>query len=534
MGYRQKKHGILGGVALLTIAGILVKMTGVLYKIPLSHLLGDEGMGYFNTAYTVYTWLYMLSTAGFPVAVSVLVSEAQSTGERGDARHIVKVALVTLLFIGAVGALVMACFATPIAVLLGNPQANLSIQGIAPALLLICIASLFRGCFQGYANMAPTAVSQVVESVGKVGFGIFLASYAARQGWALYRISAMAILGVSLGTLLGCLYLAIRFWWGIRKDEFLWGKTVESPMEHPPVLKKLVGIAIPVTMGASVMSLTSLIDLGMMIRRLQDIGYTGAEATALYGNYTTLVVPMFHLPTIFISPIAGSIMPILSAAHATGDRETEGKILRNAYRFAGAIAVPCSMGLCFLSKPILSILYPAESVAYGFRLLSAVSPGVYFLCVLTLTNSVLQSTGHQKASMWAMGLGAMLKLSIGYLLMGMPSIGIYGVPLGTVICYGVALVVALTFLTIKLQYAIPFSDLMGKALLASSLGIGSATYLYRRVLCRLGPLPGLSLCMGLAVLLYFLMALLLRMIRTDDMRLIMPKWRRKKRVLRPM
>ncbi len=527
---REKKGGILGGVAMLATAGLLVKVTGVLYKIPLTYLLGDEGMGYFNAAYTIYSWLYMLSTAGFPIALSILISEAESKGAYEKVRSLQSLAFFLLSAIGILGSLAMAIFAPQLASIVGTRDAVESIRAIAPALFFICITSLFRGIFQGYRNMAPSALSQLIESLGKVGFGLAFAYYGASRGAPLYSISALAILGVSVGTAAGTLYLLIRYLVARHRDELSIRQAKPEAFfskNNRDLFGRMIGISIPVTIGASVMALTTLVDLAMMIRRLQTIGYSTAEATALYGNYTALVVPMFNLPTILITPIASGIIPALSSAQARGDAEKKADILKNTFRIVAAISIPCALGMCFLSRPILGLLYPPSSVESAYTLLSTVSPAVYFLAILTVTNAVLQATGHQRLSMWGMFLGAISKVAIGYILLGLPNVGILGAPLGTVTCYLVALVFSLVSLAKTSRYVIPFGDLVARPLLAALGGVGAAALVYRELFYMWGRVYGILSTIVLAILLYGVCSLSLGVFSPSDLKPMLCALRKK-------
>ena len=279
----QKKSGkrsVLGGVAVLTLSSLLVKVIGVFYKIPLTYLLGDEGMGYFNSAYTIYAWLYMISTAGLPIGVSILISEADAIADAGRVKRVTRIAAILLLTIGSMTTAVMLLFSRSIAALLGSPDAAFCMIAIAPTLFLICVSSLFRGYFQGFQCMVPTAVSQLLEAIGKLALGLVFARMAQEKGLALPTVCAFAILGVTVGTAISTLYLSIRFF--LTKKRFRYTESHAQPMmrgEGKGILHRLIKIALPVTVSASVMSLTGLIDLGMMIRRLVAIGYSRSEGT---------------------------------------------------------------------------------------------------------------------------------------------------------------------------------------------------------------------------------------------------------------
>lgn len=521
----KKRNSVFFGVAVLTVASLLVKVIGVFYKIPLTYLLGDEGMGYFNSAYTIYAWLYMISTAGLPIGVSILISEADAAGDAQRVSRVTRIAGSLLIGLGILTTAFMLFFARFIAVLLGSPDAVFCMIAIAPTLFFTCVSSLFRGFFQGFQCMMPTAVSQLLEAAGKLVLGLWFARAAMMGGKPLPVVCAFAILGVTVGTALSTAYLTVRFLLTKRKTAphgFSGGMMQQTAGRG--IFGRLVRIALPVTVSASVMSLTGMIDLGMIIRRLVTIGYTRAEATALFGNYTTLVVPMFNLPSIVVTPIATGVIPAISRAVAGGD-EDEGRALAGwAFRCAAWIAVPASLGLCAFARPILSLLYPAESVLSAFGLLAYVSPAVYFLCLLTVSNAVLQARGHSAVPMVGMLCGGIVKTFAGYFLMGVPTVGIIGAPVGTVICYAIAFTVNTVMLGCKTQYYPSTRDTVFLPLLAAVPAIGVAWLVYDRLLLSAGAV-GTVICVALAAGLYLCFSLWSGLVKTEEIRCLL---RRKK------
>ncbi len=520
-----RRNSVVGGVLILTLAGLIVKMIGVFYKVPLSYLLGDEGMGYFNVSYTIYAWLYMLSTAGIPVALSILISEARARGDGKFAHRVVRTSSLTLIAIGAVSATALLIGAKPIASLLGSIDAWYTIAAIAPTLFFISLSAFFRGVFQGYGNMLPTALSQLVEAVGKVVFGMVFAYLALSRGYSAPFISAFAVLGVTIGTACSVLYLILHYIYARSHNMFM-KKGDQGIVGARHVTRRLFAIALPVTVSASVMSLTGLIDLGMIIRRLVSIGYTHAEATALYGNYTTLVVPMFNLPSVLITPIATGIIPELSRAHAMGDREACNRLLSGAFRTVGILAVPCAVGFAAFAKPILSLMYPASSVESAYKLLIYIAPAVIFLCLLSLVNATLQACGSPRVPMLAMLLGGSVKVVTGYFLLG--RLGIAGSPLGTMMCYFTALAFGLIVLARRVGYLPSIESVFIKPLAASILAIGVVAIVYYKVFDLSAHRIGVLLCVAAAIVLYVGGSFLLGSVKKDEIILLLKKRKKTK------
>ncbi len=476
----KSRHIFFFGVLFLGSANVLVKIIGLLFKIPMSYALGDEGMGYFNSAYQIYTWLYMLSTAGLPVAVSILIAAARAKGDAPRVRRIFGVTKVTFVILGAAGTAAMMLFADGFAAAIGTPNAGPAIFAIAPTLFFICISSAMRGYFQGYRYMAPPAVSQVLEALGKLLIGVLLAFRAVRLGYSLPYIAAYAVAGLAVGEAAGMFYLMAAKWLYEKKNRF----AVSSAAEVTPVASgtavfgELLRIALPITAGASVMSLTGLLDLVLVQRRLQTIGYTVGAATAFYGNYTTLVVPMFNLPPALIYPLTTALTPALSAAVAAGNRVAAEKQTQTVMRLSSLIALPAALGMAVFSRPILSLFFRSDMVERAAPLLSCLAPAVFFLSLLTVTNAVLQANGMAARPMIAMLVGGAVKLVSSYVLLGIPAVGVAGVPLSTLLCYFFALAVNLSALARHVGVFPSPGGVFFRPLLSSVLSVGAALGFY--------------------------------------------------------
>lgn len=511
----EKSGSLVSGVFVLLISSIVVKAIGLFFKIPVSYLLGDEGMGYFNTAYTIYTWLYILSTAGVPVAVSIMVSGSLARGETELALHYRKTALRAFALIGFAGTFLLLAFAAPLARFVGSPDSFAAIIAIAPTLLFVCVSSVLRGYSQGEKSMTPTAVSQVIESVGKLMPGILLAFLASRRGLSLPMIAGWAVFGVTAGALMSMLYLLFR------------RKTIKkNPDEHLSLpstretLRRLMRIAVPVTVSASVMSLTNLIDLGMMMRRLQEIGYTSAQATALYGNYTTLVVPLFNLPSVLIYPIAYTIVPQIASCRSAGLEEKGREIAGLSLRLTTALSVPCAVGMGVFSYQILSMIFRESSALLAAPYLRVISPAVVFICILAVTNSLLQAYGHHNKPILSMLAGCAVKLIAGYILMGIPSVGMMGAPIGTLLCYITVGCLNLFFTVKCIKTPLPIGRFMILPLLSSVCSIVPVAWLDNVVRVKIPGGIATAASIAVCAVLYVVFAFLFGVIRVDDLQKI--------------
>ncbi len=431
------------GVLVLTVSNLLLKVIGVLFKIPMNQIVGDQGMGYYSSAYTIYTFFYMLSTAGLPVAISLMVSENRAKRRIEQVKKVFKLSLAVFCIVGLLGTAAMFFGAGAFATLLKSDPTKLCIMLIAPTLFFICISSALRGYFQGYQSMVPVAISQLIEALCKLFLGIAFAYYAIDKYGTdkanIHYVAAYAVLGLTIGAGLGMLYLMfskLLFKSEKYDAEYLQNEGEDDCTESSgTILKKIALIALPVTVSASVMSLTNLIDMTLIQRLLQTFkGMSEAEATAIYGNYTSLCVPMFNLPPYLIYPISYSIAPMLKTAIHSGDRKRAELIMESSLRVAVLIGIPCGLGMAALAEPILHVFgYRYWSVVSAAPLLTLLAPSTFFICVLSVSNAILQANGFERKPVISMLVGAAVKIiSNIFLIM---TVGMVGTPISTFLCY---------------------------------------------------------------------------------------------------
>ena len=526
------------GVLILTISNLIIKGIGLLFKIPMNYIVGDTGMGYYSHAYTLYTCFFMIATNGLPVALAMMLSESRSKRQLRHAKRIFRIAMLLFFVVGLIGMLIMIIGARPYARYgLKAEATTYCIIAIAPTLFFISISSAYRGYFQGYQQMLPTAISQMIEALCKLLLGITFARYALAQGYEIHIVAAYAAIGLTIGAGLGMIFLTfykLLFHEERYNAEFL-ADGEESDYSEPAgkILRRIAVIAIPITISSSVMSITNLLDAVLVERILQTIGMTEDAATTVYGNYTSLAVPMFNMPPYLIYPISYSIIPLLTLARSSGDHDRANHIMESALRVAVLIGLPCALGMSALSKPILSMLYKAQSVEMAWPLLSLLAPSTFFVCMLSVTNAILQACGYERLPLYSMLAGAIVKLASNFVLLHI--IGMYGTPVSTFLCYLTATDMNLFFVAKKVGVIPNMGRVFGRPLAASLVcaasAIGAYT-LFTRILGLSGRIPTL-LSIFAAVLVYALMIFIIRAVTSDDIRLL-PKGEKILSILRRM
>lgn len=509
------KNGFVGGIIILTVSNLLVKVTGLLFKIPMNYIMGDTGMGYYNSAYSIYTLFYMLSTSGLPVAISVTVSEKRAQGKIGSAKKVFHLALAVFAAIGLLAFALMFFASDKLALLISSELSAMSVAAAAPTILFVCVSGAYRGYFQGCGNMMPTAVSQLIEAIGKLLIGIACALYAIRMGAEIHVVAAYAVFGLTAGSFVGMLYLVITGF--VRGDRDL---VTEHEIDYTSdktgsIFRRFLAISIPVTLSASVMSLTNTLDTAMIQRILILSGMTAEEATAAYGNYTSLAVPLFNLPPVLIYPIAYSLVPVVAAAAGDGKFEAARDKIRVSLKYALIIGLPCAMGLSALSDPILCLLYNDTSAHAAAMLLTLLAPSSLLVCILAITNSVLQGCGKEKMPVISMLAGGGVKLLSGMLLIKL--CGISGAPMSTFLCYLTVTVMNLAF-TVRYTKVRLTPGMLYKPLLSAVVCSLSAVLVNRILKPALGSSPACVSSVLVAAVVYLTMLILLGEVSLTDIK----------------
>jgi len=513
------KKVFFSGVLLLSVSTILVKIIGLIYKIPMLSYLGSEGMGYFNSAYEIYALFCIIATAGLPVALSVLISEARAKGSREMIGRIYRASVWIFLFLGVLGTLVMWLLAEQFCAWIKSDNAYRCIVSIAPTVFFVCVSSAIRGYFQGFQRMLPTALSQLIEAVGKLVFGLLFAHIALESGAGTDQIAAAAGWGLTLGTALSTLYLLIEKYRCEKKDAMTEASD-SLRMGCFAIWRSLGRLAIPMTLGASLVSMTKLIDMAMILRRLQSIGYSEVAANEAYGSYTTLALSVFGLLPTLLNSIALPLVPMLSSAIASGDREKQRQMVETSYRLSAFFAIPASLGISAFARPILLLLFRSEpqAVMIASPLLSLLGISVFLSCMITATNSVLHAYQNVRLPILSMAVGALLKIFAAYVLIGIPSVGLLGAPISSFFCNGAVVVLNLYFASRRCGM-ISVKRLFIRPLLISCVAIGIAYGIYLSLVYSHGEDAMISIvCILLAVLLYIIISCFCGGVSKEDIR----------------
>ncbi len=514
---RSSKKLFFSGVIILTLANILVKSVGLISKIALNRVVGSVGAGYYSSAYEIYAFLYVISTAGLPIAISIMVSKSRAVGRLNESEKIYNTAFKFFATMGLVLTGLMLILSKQLASFMGAPETYVCIRAVAPTLFFICISSCIRGYFQGYQLMGPTAISQIIEAVFKVAIGIGGALYAKKMGYEDNVVAAYTVLGVTIGVFIGTVYLCVKKLI-FKKEQFYDNISDESKSTYS-LIKEMLYIAIPITISSSVLSLTTIFDTFTIQHRLLAYGMDKATIRVYYGDYTSIVISMFNLPTILLYPIANAIVPLVAASNENNNLSLQNKIREMGIRLIGIIAIPSAIGLSVFSFPILNLLmFRADSAERASLWLSVSALSVIFLGLISVSNAFLNSAGKQRMPIISMLCGALVKLIINYVLIN--KIGIIGASVGTVMCYLTAAALNIYFVTKYIGKLPNPTTALLMPFICSTICIGASIIIYTITSLYLSIKICTVLAIGTAVIVYAITVIASKTVTTEEIELL--------------
>jgi len=546
-GNRVKKTSALlvSGVLILTVSNLIVKLIGLFLKVPLANIIRNTGMGYYNGAYEIYVWLYVISTAGIPVAIAKMVSDSRSKGNFREARRIFSVAFKVFAAVGFAGMMIMIVFSRVFSSLYKLPGLYISIIAIAPTLFFVCISSTVRGYFQGYQLMTPTAVSEIIESLGKLIFGIVLATAVMHPYMKLFaghevkesdipvevfpKASALTVLGLTIGVFLAMCYLIYKrmtFREAEYNAEFARPDSKRLPVRSDKqILKALIILAIPVMISSSMMSFANMLDGMIISNRLMQFGLEESTRAQITGAFKTQVVTFFNLPPALIYPISASMVPYISTLRNTGTRRDMHRVMNSALKVTSMIALPCALGMSVLSGPIIRLLFntsenPTEMTFGTDVLLSIQALAVFFLALYSITTAFLQAHGYERLPIVSVLAGVVIKLLSSFILIGIPSVQILGAPIGTLLCYITICVFNFYFVAKHIRFLPRFGNVFIRPLFSAAVCAAAALLTYKGISSFWQSRIVVMIAIMVAVVVYLALIFLTKTITKEDVMLI--------------
>ena len=512
---------LMQGATILAIAGIVCKILGGIFRIPLTNMIGAEGQSYYGAAYPVYQLFYTVATAGFPVAISRMVSERVARNDYINADKSYRIAMQTSVVVSAV-AFAICCFgAEQIADFVGNPGAAASIRAISIALLFTPFAASLRGYFQGLQIMTPSAVSQVAEQFIRVCAGLLLAYMFFRTN--LEYAAAGATFGASAGMIAAMIVLYIMYYRfrHQRRENAAQSAVVEETTRDR--FRELIEIVIPITIGSSIMPLMMTIDLAVIMRRLQATGWSLEMSKTLYGLISGYCDPLVNLPVIFIDAITISLIPAVTRAFTLKIKSDLDGNIKTGLKTMMIIAYPCAVGLIVLAGPILHLLYPTkpDEAEMAITTLQILSLGIVTLSVMRTLSASLQGIGKMTLPVINLGIGAVIKIIVTYILVGIPSLNVNGAAIGTVTAYLTAALLNYLGLRRHADVNLDLRSIFVRPLWAALIMGAGAVGMYRLIfMLHPSNLIASGIAIIFAVIVYFVMVFLTGAVSREELALV--------------
>ena len=569
----RTKQSFLHGALILTVGVLIVKLIGGMFKVPLTWVIQEEGLGYFNTAYNFYSPIFSLATAGFPIAIARMVSENYARHRYRDIRQIHRASVPIFIITGSVGLLVMLIGAPFYVRAIGNEGALPAMYFLAPAILFSCLTAIYRGYYEGLSNMYPTAVSEIIEAICKLAIGLSgayavvklgmnefytagtifgqpMVSEAYAQSAVLPAAAAAAIGGVTVGSLFGYLFLLIRH---KRRGDGITSQELQEAPESGSFRETVVCLiktAIPIGIGALAVNVAGLVDTTFLQTRIRDVMAAspdillgmydgmipqvnieaGTVPNFLYGCYSQALTLFMLVPAI-TQAFGISALPSVTAAWTGGNQKELKNSMESVLRITCLFCIPAGLGMSVMSGPIARLIFGARaSIPITSRVLVIMGLGAIFASLSTPINSMLQAVGRVDLPVKILAVGLAIKVAINYVFSGIPEINILGAGAGTLVCYLLITILGMILLCRVTKIRPSFLSAFVKPAV-SSMVCCAVSYVSQTLLALVIPDKAATcIALAIAVIVYIIALLLCKAISKTDV-LMLPKGQKIAKIL---
>ena len=517
---------VQGGI--LAMAGVIARLIGLIYRVPMQRTIGDAGMGYYSAAFQIYSLTLIISSYSLPVAVSKLIAGYTARDEYKNAKRIYNCSMLFACFTGGITCLIVFFCADFLAGLIKLPKSAIALRILAPTLLVVAIMGVMRGFFQGNGSMVPTATSQLVEQIINAIVSVVAAKFLFDYGLGVSGLlrdddyaaaygAAGGTLGTSAGALAGLICLIIvyliskrDFNYRVRHDENRHSDTFGR------MLFALILTVLPVLLSTTVYNLSDILDQGIFNYVMDTKGLSEVKAEH-WGIFSTKYKVLTNVPVALASAVCSSMMPSLTGCI----RREEYKIARRkvslAMRFTMILSIPCAVGLAVLGKPIISTLFQGE-VDIPATMLKIGSIAVVFYSMSTLSNGVLQGIDKLNIPVRNAAIALVLHVGILYFMLDVFNMGLYGVVIS---CVLFALIMCiLNWLAIR-KYLNYQQEIVRTFVIptVSSIFMGLVAWLSNFLISKaLSSFVSLAISIALSVCVYFVLLIKLKGVKEKEIR----------------
>lgn len=562
-----KSQTFVKGAMVMSLALVVVKLCGMIYKVALTKVYGifgdelaDFGMGLFNNAYEIYVPLFTIATAGLPIAVSRMVSECNAKKRYKDIVCVHKVSIPFFVIMGVVCTLLMFGGSFFYIEIIDSPYALPSMICLSPTIFFGCLVSIYRGYFEGMRNMTPTSISEIIEGASKLVFGLTFAYLIMKYGLNSYETTGTifgitfpdektaiytlvgysvsgAVLGIVVGTVLSFLYLLIKYkrmGGGITREQL--SSSVDARSKND-TFRILIKTAIPIGLGALVMNISGTIDGAIIQSILKDLSNTngnelvsqypmykdaladGTIHTKLWGCYGAALTLM-QLVTVLTQAFGTTAMPMVTDAYAKGDRKLLKVAINRVLKLTCVVTFPCGIGLAVLAEPIMEIVYGGTIAVVGAECLKIMGISVLFMAGITPICSMLQGVGKVNTPVKLYSLAVVVKIIMNIALVSNVNVNVRGGATGTLVGFLIACVIAMYVLVKSTGIRPNFLNCLIKPLVASIFcGLG-AYFSYFFLEDRINIYLATFFSIAVAGVIYAIFVLLLRTFDENDLGIV--------------
>lgn len=503
----MKKQSLIKGSLVLAMAGIIAKFLGFFFRWPLIMLIGDEGIAYYQLVYPLYMF-FVAMASGVPIAVSKIISEKNAVGDVEGSFEVVKESAYMMTILGVGTSLILFFFAKPIINFLKwDIKSYYALVGISFAPMMVAFMTIFRGFFQGLQNMTPSGVSQVIEQIGRVLVGVGLAMFLLPKG---IEVSAGgAALGAAGGALIALLYLLVKYS-KVKKE-----LGIRRVKTNSKVLTQILRAAIPISIGATVGTIMSLIDSILVPQQLLKAGIE--NSVALYGQLTGKASVLVNLPLTLSMAICTSLIPIIAENYMLNRRGEMQSKINAAMKLSVVIALPSTLGLYFLAEPIMKLVFFQRYE--GIEILKYLSLSIPFIIVTQTTTAILQATNYYFRPVINLIIGCIVKIILTWILVAIPGVNIYGAVIASISAYIIVTLLNIISLKNKIKINISIYDSFIRPLYASITMITVVLLSYKFIMIKTSSISIsclFSVFMG--IIIYIIAILVFKVFEIDEIK----------------
>lgn len=400
---KEAKNNLLRQGTILALAGILVRIIGMFYRIPLANIVGDEGNGVYSVAFNVYNIALILSSYGLPMAVSKMVSASLTKNQYKNTKRILASSLIFACLTGGIAACVLFFGAEWLAssVYSGYAGIEMPLKVLAPTVFIVAILGVLRGFFQGHGNMVPTAVSQVFEQIVNAVVSIVAAMLLVNAHLGAANIAGYGAMGATLGTCFGAAtaLLCVFIWYLSGRKKFMANvasSVNEKLKSYSEIYKMIVLTTIPIILGQTFYQISAVFDDILFGNLMAYKGYSTEMISGSSGVYNSIYVLMVSIPMGVASAMASSALPSIVKSY-TNDNEQEVKEkIHSVIKFNMMIAIPSAVGFFVVGEPIVRMIFPRLDYVAGGNMLKIGALAVVFYAISTVTSSILQALDRMR------------------------------------------------------------------------------------------------------------------------------------------